>query len=648
MADIVSRIPFEISSTGTVGVGGSYALTSYEYDYAIGGLPFLSATRDAWPYTEGMAEVRKQQFDSSAEPGEQSIFGWWLRSQSNFTGGAGLLYQDPDTQNPYIRAFDTRFADSLGVDPWTSGELHLLRESTQRVTGLTSTVNYVQGFIDPSGVDAAWYMDGNLFWKITDAGRTSITWGTAGSPLGLASSGSRYFLLATDGIWTGLDTGAATKIYNVIGTPTTGAIGYVKDRLVWSWDNALYSGAAITTGTGTALLSYTHSNPLWKWSSISEGPNAIYVSGNNTTTGSIYKMTLQPSTGTGLPTLSTPIVSAQMPTGERINTIYGYVGSFLGIATTKGFRVGDLDANGDVAYGPLLFTPAGGCQSIAGFDRFMWTGSTTAHDGSSGLYRVDLGAVIQEQSTQAVRYAYARDIYAPAEINQVQSVSMFGGTDRKIYSIQNDSIWIEHATNKIASGYLKTGRVRYNTEEPKLYKFVSLRTPIPLQGNVQFSVLDQGGGVTPYVTYGPGFSPGTGDIATPQPNGPQNWIALQFTLSRGTVLSQGGILNGWQIKALPGSIRQRMISHTFLLFDQETDKGGQNMGYDGYARDRFEQFKAIARAGDVVSFQELIDDVSTLVVIDDWKFTQLAPPGPNGGSLGGYLNVTMRTVAEST
>src|SRR5882762_1042025 len=172
MADIVSRIPFEISSTGTVGVGGSYALTSYEYDYAIGGLPFLSATRDAWPYTEGMAEVRKQQFDSSAEPGEQSIFGWWLRSQSNFTGGAGLLYQDPDTQNPYIRAFDTRFADSLGVDPWTSGELHLLRESTQRVTGLTSTVNYVQGFIDPSGVDAAWYMDGNLFWKITDAGRT--------------------------------------------------------------------------------------------------------------------------------------------------------------------------------------------------------------------------------------------------------------------------------------------------------------------------------------------------------------------------------------------------------------------------------------------------------------------------------------------
>jgi hypothetical protein len=50
----------------------------------------------------------------------------------------------------------------------------------------------------------------------------------------------------------------------------------------------------------------------------------------------------------------------------------------------------------------------------------------------------------------------------------------------------------------------------------------------------------------------------------------------------------------------------------------------------------------------VVTFQELIDDISTLVVIDDWKYTQLAPPGPKGSSLGGYLTVVLRTVAEST
>jgi hypothetical protein len=91
-----------------------------------------------------------------------------------------------------------------------------------------------------------------------------------------------------------------------------------------------------------------------------------------------------------------------------------------------------------------------------------------------------------------------------------------------------------------------------------------------------------------------------------------------------------------------------MIQHTFLLFDEEKDKGNQRMGTDGYARGRFEAFKSLARAGDVVVFQELIEGLSTLVVIDDWKFTQLAPPGPGGAALGGYLTVVLRTVAEST
>src|SRR5436309_9834838 len=105
--------------------GGSYDLSNVAYDYALGGIPFLSATRDQWPYTEGMAQIKKQQFDSFAEPGEQSLQGWWLRSQSDFGDGAGALYQDPDTSNPYIRQYNTRYYDSLGVDPWTGGNIKL-------------------------------------------------------------------------------------------------------------------------------------------------------------------------------------------------------------------------------------------------------------------------------------------------------------------------------------------------------------------------------------------------------------------------------------------------------------------------------------------------------------------------------------------
>lgn len=640
MADIVRRIPFEISSFGSLGGGGSFSLEDYQFDYALGGIPFLSATRDDWPYSEGMAEIRKQQFDSFAEPGEQSLYGWWLRSQSNFGYGAGILYQDPDNDNQ----FNFRFADSLGVDTWTSGQVGLLKIPSQKFT-ISSTVAKVRGYVDGSGVDAAFYTDGNLLWKITDAGRTAASNPTVGTTLDLANTGTRTLINATDGIWSGIDTGVATKMFTVVGTPTSGAIEFSKGRVVWSWDNVIYSNP-INTGAAiapTAIL--THSDPNWRWSSISEGPTAIYVAGGNSTKSEIWK--LVPDLAAS-PVTWVPTVTAVMPSGEKINTIYGYVGSFVGIATNRGFRVGELDGNGDIVYGPLLFQPTGGCTGIVGFDRFMYVGSVTAHDGASGLFRVDLGTQVQEQTTRAVRYAYGRDIYATAVTNAVAGVSTLGASGRLIFTLVSHSIWLQGATDLYTSGYLKTGRIRFNTEEPKLYKFFSVRSPSPLAGNLQVDVINQSDAVAQSITFTPTFGPATGDVAIAQPSGPQNWVALKFTLNRGSDITTGAILNGWQIKALPGSIRQRMINHTFLLFDEEMDKGGQRVGTDGYARERFEAFKTLARAGDVITFQELRDSISTLVVIDDWKYTQGAPPGPGGSTLGGYLTVVLRTVAEST
>lgn len=653
MADIVHKIPWQISNflPGTPNSGG-YSLHDYAFDYALGGIPFLSATRDQWPYTEGMAEIRKQQFDSSAEPGEQSIYGWWLRSQNSWTSGAGILYQDPDVVNPYTRSFDLRFDDSLGVDNWSPGQLSLLKQPDNKFN-VGNSFTRVRGYVDPSGVDAAFYMDGATLYKMTDSGRTAITTGSAGTPLGLANNGTRWYVLATDGIWSGVDTAAGAKIWNnPAGTLTTGVIEVVKGRLCVAWNNALYlldlvgtGGPTLpTTAPGLVFAATNSANPGWIWTSITEGPAAIYAAGSNDTQSGIYKFTPDLSSSTEV---FIPISTATMPTGEKINTIYSYVGSFVGIATTKGFRVGELDQGGDISYGPLLFQPTGGCRSLVGFDRFMYVGSTAAHDGASGVFRVDLGTAYQEQSTNVLRYAYARDIYAPSKTAGVQSVSIFGNSGRIVFTLTSDSIWLQSATVLYPDGYLKTGRIRYNTEEPKLFKFMSVSAPDPLLGNLSVAVIDITGAENPSLTYTPSMGPGTNDITISQPAGRQKWIKLKFTLNRGSDTTKGAILNGWQVKALPGSIRQRMISHTFLLFDEEKDKSGQRMGADGYARARFESFKQLARAGDVVTFQELMDDTSTLVVIDDWKYTQLAPPGPGGSALGGYLTVVLRTVAES-
>jgi len=650
MADIVHRIPFQISNflPGTPNSGG-YALMNYAFDYALGGIPFLSATRDQWPYSEGMAEIRKQQFDSSAEPGEQSIYGWWLRSQNSWTSGAGLLYQDPDVVNPYTRSFDLRFDDSLGVDNWTPGQLTLLRQPDLKYT-VGSATTQVRGYVDPAGVDATFLLDGNNLWKVVEASRTAITTGSAGTAFAIANMGTTWFLIATDGIWSGVDTGAGVKIWNnPAGTLTSGMIEVTKQRLCAAWNNTIYLlNTAGTGGPGLPATSpglvLTHPDANWVWTSATEGPTAIYASGRNRTDSSIYRFNPDLSSTTEV---FIPTVTASMPRGESVNTIYSYVGSYVGIATTKGFRVGELDSGGDISYGPLLFQPTGGCQSLCGFDRFMYVGSTNAHDGSTGVFRVDLGAAYQEASTNVLRYAYARDVYAPGHVGKVASVSIFGASGRLVFSIASDTIWIQSATVLFPSGYLQTGRIRYNTEEPKLYKFMSVSAPDPLLGNLAVSVIDIQGLEHQSLTYTPTLNPGTSDITISQPAGRQKWIKLKFTLSRGADTTKGGVLNGWQVKALPGSIRQRMINHTFLMFDEEKDKSGQRMGTDGYARSRFEAFKELARAGDVVVFQELMEDRSTLVVIDDWKFTQLAPPGPGGSALGGYLTVVLRTVAES-
>lgn len=643
---MINRIPNEVSGQGAVS-NPLYMLKDVIYDYAIAGLPFAAATRDQFPYTEQMAAIRKQQFDSSTEPGEQSLYGWWLRSQANFTGGAGVLYQDPDADNQ----FGIRFADSLGVDPWTAGQVSLLRTTTQVTSSVGAGLLKVRGFVDTGGVNAFYEARSTSVW-IYNGSAANTSYDTAQNVYDIDTTGSKVIIGDAGGIYVydHANLGTNHRAYTAANTQWT--LGFKKNRLiatsgpkVWSLD---INASSVALSGVTPI--FTMQNANWSWKSITDGPTAIYIAGDAGTASEIHKFQAV-ADASGVPQVSWTGVTCVMPTGEIINEIYQYVESFVGIATNKGFRVGQIDSNGDISYGPLLFQPAGGCKGIIGFDRFMWVGSTNAHDGASGIYRVDLGTVIQEQTTNAVRYAFVRDIYIPGFTGTVTSLTMFGNSDQKVIAGNNSGSYLEHATNRLQSGYLKTGRVRYNTEEPKLYKFMSVRIPAVMSGSVSIDLLPDTGGDIPYVTYTAANAVGNKDIAISIPPGPHIWMALKFTLNRDAVdLTQGGILNGWQLKALPGSIRQRLVSVVLCCFDEEQDKKGQRYGYDGYARDRLNAFKAAMRTGDTFIFQDLAANTSDEMFIEDWQFRQTNPPGdgPNKGSQAGFLQVTMRTVAESS
>jgi hypothetical protein len=130
---------------GDVGFGITYSIgiesslstwtnTDVAYDVAVGGLPFISAINDARPYIRQTAPFRKEQFDNQQQPGEQSLTGWWIRSQMSFHSGTGIKFYDPATTD---EVGQYRFADSKGVDVWTKGQVTLLKDvvDTHETTG---------------------------------------------------------------------------------------------------------------------------------------------------------------------------------------------------------------------------------------------------------------------------------------------------------------------------------------------------------------------------------------------------------------------------------------------------------------------------------------------------------------------------------
>jgi hypothetical protein len=111
----------------------NYSATGEAYDVAIGGLPFFLLNSDDSPYRRVTAQYRKQQIDQSREPGEQTLTGWWLRSQSSFHYGQGIKFFEP-IQDESLRF---QYTESKGIDVWTKGQATLLKscDSQHVVTG---------------------------------------------------------------------------------------------------------------------------------------------------------------------------------------------------------------------------------------------------------------------------------------------------------------------------------------------------------------------------------------------------------------------------------------------------------------------------------------------------------------------------------
>jgi hypothetical protein len=631
--DITEGIPYVLSNPAN---STTFTSTGEAYDVAIAGLPFFLLTSDDAPYRRVTAQYRKQQIDQTREAGEQTLTGWWTRSQSSFHLGAGIKYFEP-AQEESLRF---QFTESKGMDIWTRGQATLLNDTASFYAGAAPA--QIIGVNDGTN-DCILVTDGTALKKITTGG-SSTTYtqtGTASTIYSLTTNGNQYFFVNGSTVHRGNISGSTsdTEIYTATST-TRATIRYVKQRLIVAIGSAIYelnANASASTALPTAL--YTHPNANWVWSSIAEGPSAIYISGYdpNGTSSSVFKIALDVANANalGFPTLETPTVVIDLPQGERINDFDVYLGTYAVLATNLGFRVGISDATGNISYGPLLYDQAA-CNAIAFRDRFAYIATTV--DGEAGLIRTDLSTNILANS---LFFPWAYDLIATGITASANQVAFFGNSDRAAFATGN-TVYAESTTSLVPTGYLRTGYIRYNTLETKIFKLMQARVDTSNGGIIIQSVdsLDN------FATIG-SFSQESAvpEININYPQTAQEYLGFQFTFSRSTTdASKGPLFTGYQLKSLPAVPRQRLIQYPISCFDHESDHFGVEIGYEGSAFARMAQLELIENRGDSIQIQDFRTGESYIGLIEEMDFRNATPSDKRFSGYGGLLLVTIRTI----
>ena len=729
--DIVEGIPYVLSNPA----GATYTASGYAYDVAINGLPFFIAASDDNPYRRVTAQYRKQQIDQSREPGEQTLTGWWLRSQSSFHYGQGIKFFEP-IQDESLRF---QYTESKGMDVWTKGQATLLKacDSQHLTTGgirtdgrpwqtmrsikwtkngntyngvllsdeydadkifpkitvsinnkaLTSnvatlTTTAAHGLctgmvITITGVDATF----NGTYTITGVPTTttftyaktaSNVSSTAVSPVGTGvaevihfidyNSGTDYpvHAITDDGVyayWVTNVLNAGTprlRVYkklltddasvsptlmiteNTI-TVTNAVIEYTKERLIMCVNDKVYEFASSASSLPSPV--YTHNDPDHVFTSITSSGSAIYIAGYSGIQSNIYKFTL--TTAGAMPTLTSAITAAELPVGEKAYKISYYL-DYMAIGTNQGVRIAQLSStDGSIAYGPLTVETDQPCYDFAFRDRYIW--AATGVEGQAGVIRLDLG-----QATGTLVFAYAFDLYDPSDTlgHYTTACSFMGETNRLAFcnagNGSDGKVYIESASTLMATGYLRTGFVRYNTLELKIFKLLQPRVDTTNGGINVYSVDSED---TEYSlgTYAQGTA--VGEININYPQAAQEYLAFKFVFSRSDDdATLGPLFTGYQIKALPAIPRQRLIQYPLFCFDHESDKFGNEVGYEGSAYNRLTSLESVENAGDTIQVQDFRTGEAYLGLIEEMDFNNKTPEDKRFSGYGGYLTVTIRTV----
>ncbi len=586
------------------------------FPIAINGREYM-VDQKANTFTRGFEPRVRDSVDQSTTPGEAAINpqGLWRRGESSWHLGAGQKYADT------ADAQDYRFYTSQGVDPWTKGQLTLLK-------GVAESLDSANTNLPMAVTDTRVYVvDGQNVKYSTNPFASSPTWSTASglpsghTPRDITSDGKNVYLTyegtnSSHGLWKYTSADVAS---NVAYGHQFGYVDFVKGYFIVTGFGANGGELFYSPSGNVGGDDYTHPIVGWQWIGSASGPNAIYIAGFIGDRGAIYKLTISTA---GV--LQTPVVALDLPSGEIPTHLGSYLNGVL-IGTNKGVRYATADNNGDLTVGPFIATGANVNQFTAE-SNFVWFGWSNFASGFSGLGRMDLSTFVSPNLP-----AFASDLMAPVA-GTVTSVVTFNS--KRLFSVSGQGVYAE-TTNFVETGYLDTGTYRWGIPDRKFVAKFDTRTA-PLYGTVTPYISSDGGAFTAMTAHTTSLT--TESVAT----GPQEkFIEAQFKLEldRGSTTTAPTVTR-WMARAYASPARSQVFRVPILMHHSQTVKGVE---YYFDVDDEMARLRDLVTNPRVVNYQENTETFS--VVVEDLEF-QVVDGYEQNWNLEGTCTVTMRSVQD--
>lgn len=607
-------IPFVDTPPFYTGIA-STSLVPHVFPVAINGRPYM-VDQKSGQFVRGFEQRVRDSQDSSTAPGEAAINpgGLWRRGEVSWHRGAGQRYADVAESSDY------RFHASKGVNPWNRGKLTLLNDTKLSLSSSATTQHMLvnDGYVYVSLDTAVRYT--------TDPFAASPTWSTAtGGPAAttinaMATDGTTIYLSFTsDGVRTitpatAPGTISTTKFVNT--SDSYYMLGFAKNFMFGAHDHKLRSIGA----TGTPADIVTPNDTSYRWIGVATGQNAVYAAGYAGKKSTIYRITL-----TDAGALNGGVVALELPTGEVVSAISGYLG-FILVGTNKGVRFCSADSSGSLVAGALIPT-SGAVKKFASNDRFSYF-TWSNYDGiSGGLGRLDLSQFTAENTP-----AYATDLMYTS-ISDVTNVVI--PDDKAVFSISGVGVVVENTSQLVSSGSIETGIYRWGIPDRKFVAKVDTRA-IPLVGTITSELaLDNG----TFATLG--IWNDAGGVENTFAGSDERTIEarFRFTLTRAATVTTGPTLTRWTARAYAAPFRSEYFRIPVLLHKKIRVL---NKDYFFDVDEELGALRQLIIGPAIVVFQ--LGDETFPVIVEDLEF--LAADANQGWEWEGTATVTMRSVQQ--